>query len=264
MRRTTKFLSSLLLGTALAIGLAPLEADAAPPIHGGKGKRFRLSVDTELFGWANFNPDEADPSDPEDPNTNVIGFGVNRWSLVDTPGEVGGVYFARPLANIGLGYVFAQERAIVGGRFGFAIESIPDNGEDDMSQDSLLGASGMFAPYFRWVFLPGTWARPYVEGRLGMIGASARSVNRPDAGGQITNTVDILGPVFGVGGGVHLFPTEYFSIDLGLNYDLRAPHVKSLSRIENDMGDTLEDREGWDRAAIINGIGVLVGFSVWL
>jgi opacity protein-like surface antigen len=264
MRRSTKLLSALFLGTALALAFAPLEADAAPPIAGGKGKRFRLSVDTEFFGWTHFNPDENDPGDPEEPNTNVIGFGVNRWSLIDTPGDAGGIYVGRPLANIGLGYVFAQERAIVGGRFGFAMENIPDNGEDDMSQDSITGASGMLAPYFRWVFLPGTWARPYVEGRLGMVGTSGRSVNRPDAGGQITNTVDVLGPVFGVGGGVHLFPTEYFSVDIGLNYDLRAPHVKSLSRIENEMGDTLEDREGWRRTSIINGLGILVGISVWL
>jgi len=264
MSRLPKLLSTLLLGSSLALALAPHEANAAPPIHGGKDKRFRLSVDSEVFGWANFNPDEDNPDDPAEPNTNIVGFGVNRWSLIDSPTDVATLAVARPLLNVGLGYVFAKERAIVGGRIGFAVETIPDDGEDDMSQDSLTGASGMLVPYFRWVFRPGTWARPYVEGRLGMAGTSARSVNRPDAGGQITNTVDVLTPVFGVGGGVHLFPTEYFSIDLGLNYDLRAPHQKSLSRIENDQGDTVEDREDWDRQSVINGLGVLLGFSVWL
>ncbi len=253
------------LAVALPLELAPTAAYAAPPVAGARGKKVRISADTELFGWANVNPFE-DPGDPKVNNTNIVGFGLNRYPLPDSFDPLTNVGISRPIVNLGVGYVFAGDRAIVGAKFGFTVDGVPDNDDDDQVETSTVGAGGLLAPYFRWVFLPGKFARPYVDARFGMAGTSGKQKQVFDMGPirEQRNTADVLGPVVGIGGGVHLFPTEYFSVDLGLQYELRVPHARSSQVIEDDMGNSVETSADWRQVAVINGLGVLLGVSVWL
>jgi hypothetical protein len=244
---------SMLAGSlvALAFALAPSEAAAKPKAKGAYGKPWRLHFETEFLGVTHFNPDGGD-DDPDEKQTNV-GFGIARPSVLDDHGAlVGGAVFGRPLFGVGFGYAFSKERAIVGGKLALTVDGI-DVGDD--TNETLVG--GRLVPYFQWMFLPGSWVRPYVEVRLGF-GGAARVTSDPDDP-DVEFTQHFIYPLVGAGGGVHLFPVDYFSVDLGLNFDYVAPHARDTFDGDPPPGED----ESWDKLGDLVNFGVLLGASVW-
>lgn len=218
-------------------------------IRGASGKRFRLHADTESFGFSIFDPDG--PGDA----IGAAGFGVARPNTVDG-GRFGvGQIQQTPSYGLGFAYLFAQERALVGARASFIVNGTFDEAPDAELDQSTTTVGGYLVPYFQWMFLPGNWARPYVEARLGFGGGATRARSQ---GGGMENEVTLhtISPNVGVGGGAHLFILESFSIDLGLNIDYFAPH----SRLTGDVPDDAED---WEEIGDLVTIGTVVGFSVW-
>jgi hypothetical protein len=221
---------------------------AAAPAPGSQPKRFRLHVDTEFFGFTHFDPAEGGS------DTNVVGFGIGRPALVDSGSCPGAFCFlgVRPVWGLGFGYAFAQQRAVIGGRFGFAVDGAFN--EDNDSGATSVG--GVFVPYFRWIFLPGQTFRPYVEGRFGLGGGQFRT---RDGDGDETLRVGVIYPTVGAGGGLHIFIVDAFSFDLGLNFDYVAPHNRIRERI---FGDIVRE-EGWEHAFNVFNVAAIAGFSVW-
>lgn len=219
-------------------------AHAGPPVQGAAGKRFRFHGDTEFFGFSHFDPDGAADG------VNAVGFGVGRPSNLDNGG-----FTQTPIYGLGFGYVFAQDRAIVGGKVSLVVNSrFDDDGADNDVTTTTTG--GYVVPYFQWMFMPGNWARPYVEVRFGFGGGATRT-NVDGPGGNVETTTHTISPVVGVGGGGHLFIIDAFSIDLGLNVDYFAPHARVT-------GDGVpDDAEDWDEVGDLVAIGVLLGFSAW-
>lgn len=241
---------------ATCIGLYSLslagDAAAAPNVKGANGKRFRLHIDTNVFDFVHFDADGG-PMGGDD-ESNSIGFGPGRPTLIDGSAGLIGL-FPRPLLGIGFGYVFLGNRAIIGGRLSFSVDG-SDIGDDD-GRATLV--SGQLVPYFHWMFLPGRWVRPYVEGRFGFGGGSTTLHEDLDMDGEQDDqtTRHLIFPTFGVGGGVHLFPVEYFSVDLGLDLDYVAPHTRQTSSV-----DGFEDTE-WDKVGDAVGLAIRAGLSVW-
>jgi hypothetical protein len=103
--------------------------------------------------------------------------------------------------------------------------------------------------------LPERWARPYVEGRVGFGGSALTASDRDGVDGRVTTGV--IYPVVGAGVGVHLFPREWFSVDLGLNLDYAAPfsHTKAS---EDPPGDS-----DWNKVGDVLNYGIMLGVSTW-
>jgi hypothetical protein len=226
---------------ALSTTLLALPADAAP----SRGnKRFRFHGETDLLNFAHINPDA-----PGDDNTNLGGFGIGRPTFHDAGAFPG----RRPMWGVGFGYVFAKDRAVVGGRLSFIIEG-QSNDEDGNNQSTVF--TGQLAPYFRWIFLPGSRFRPFVEGHVGVGGTTF--VTEDDTL-DTRITTNVVYPIVGFGGGLHIFPTDFFSVDLGIMFDYFAPHVRTET--ETPAGSTVD---GYDKVAdVINLAIVQLGFSVW-
>lgn len=230
-----------------ALALVPNEAEARPKAKGAYGKPWRLHFESEFLGVSHFDRDGGD-MDADDSQTN-FGFGISRPSALDDGGLL---LFTRPLIGVGFGYAFLDERLIVGGKVALTVDTI-----DIGTGDSNTVVGGRLVPYIQWMFLPGRWARPYVEARVGFGGtASSSRVDNP-VGDDIKQTVHVIYPVVGVGGGVHLFPVDYFSVDLGLNFDYAAPHTRQT------FSDHPPDDTEWDKAGDFINFGVLLGASVW-
>lgn len=219
--------------------------DADDDIDGAEDTHLRVHIDTEALGGAWTNVD-GDPDGDGNDNGNSLSFGagLSRSSLIDS----GPAVFSRPLIGFGLGYVFADDRAILGAKLGLSVDGF---GIDSSVRTVAIG--GRFVPYFQWMFLPDRWFRPYVEGRVGL-GGSAASQD-VDVIGRTTGHV--IYPVLGAGGGAHFFPREWFSIDVGLNVDYAAPFTRTTFE-DNDMDDT-----NFNKAADVVNFGVLLGMSVW-
>lgn len=236
----------------LALTLAPNEAAAKPNAKGAYGKPWRLHFESEFFGLSHFNGDGGVMGEDDDKSLSV-GFGIGRVAYID--GGYGAAPFAayvsRPVLSFGVGYAFSKERAIVGAKVALTVDGF-DVGED--SRSTLVG--GRFIPYFQWMFLPGSWVRPYVEARVGF-GGAARKVD-PDPEVDVRATTHVIYPQVGFGGGVHLFPVDYFSVDLGLNFDYLAPHTRTSYE-----GDPAPDNTEWDKFGDVINFGVLLGASVW-
>jgi hypothetical protein len=243
---------------ALAFALAPSEAEAAPKAKGAYGKPWRLHFETELLGVTHFDRDGGDPDD--DDEWTSVGFGVARPSFIDGGAgyaDFGGGFFptfvySRNVFALGLGYAFSRERAIVGAKFALTVDGY--NLDEDSTQSAV---GGRFVPYFQWMFLPESWVRPYVEVRVGFGGSALGVDDSPDEDNRATG--HLIYPQIGFGGGVHLFPVDYFSVDLGLNFDYLAPHTRTTFR-EHPPG--VEDSE-WDKTGDLINFGVLLGGSVW-
>lgn len=258
MARSAQLLTSSLLTSLVSLAIVA-EADAAPNVKGANNKRFRLHIDTSVFDFTHFNADGGsdDPDVDQDDEYNTIGFGPGRPLRIDgSSDEILGLgLHPRPLLGIGFGYVFLGDRAVVGGRVALSIDGVGLGGDE--GRGTLV--SGHLAPYFHWMFLPGRWARPYVEGRFGFGGGSVTTHadfdmdDEPDD----TQTFHVIYPTFGVGGGVHLFPVEYFSVDLGLDLDYVAPHTRRTTNVEG-----VDDTE-WDKAGDAVVLAIRAGLSVW-
>jgi len=218
-------------------------------VSGAAGKRFRLHADTEFLGVSIFDPDGSGDA------VGAAGFGVGRPNTVDG-GRIGlGQIQQAPTYGFGFGYVFAQDRAIVGARASLIVNGTFDEAPDSAVDQSTTTVGGYIVPYFQWMFMPGNWARPYIEARLGF-GGGATKVTTDAPGMDSEVTIHSISPNVGIGGGAHLFIIDAFSVDLGLNIDYFAPHGRAT-------GDVPDDAEDWDEIGDLVTIGVLAGFSVW-
>jgi hypothetical protein len=249
---------------AFALSYAASDAEAAKPRpKGANGKPFRLHFDTDAFGYTHVDPDGGTPDD----NTDSLGFGIGRLSLVDSGTADTGVtgingvpvlFTSFPMFGIGFGYAFLNTRAIVGARFAMAVDGYGlghGSGRDTVFR-------GQFAPYFQWMFLPDSWVRPYVEARIGLGGGLVTSHTEPNPNVVVNQTVNVLYPFGGPGGGVHLFPVDYFSVDLGLNLQLAGVYSKDHSVTHNPGGDVVVEH-GWNNRFFVLNLAAMVGVSVW-
>lgn len=253
LTKISLFAGSLL---ALAFVLAPNEALAAKPkAKGAYGKPWRLHFETELLGVSHFDGDGGGMG--VDDEWTSVGFGIARPSFIDGEGGAAGLFglYTRPVFALGVGYAFSKERAIVGAKVALTVEGYGVDADNDVT-----GVGGRFIPYFQWMFLPGSWVRPYVEARVGFGGTALVSdAPMPPGNPDRQTTAHVIYPQVGFGGGVHLFPVDYFSVDLGLNFDYLAPHTRTTFK---DPTPGEEDTE-WDKAGDLVNFGVLLGGSVW-
>jgi hypothetical protein len=217
------------------------DEDDRDDIDGADGARLRLNIESEALGGSYFASDSEGVDD-----SLSFGFGLARPSLVDG----GNAVFARPLLSIGLGYLFPGERAILGAKVAFTVD-----GYGIQNADRLVAVGGRLVPYFQWMFLPERWARPYVEVRAGFGGSGTTARDRDGVDGRVTT--GFIYPMVGAGGGVHLFPREWFSIDLGLNVDYVAPFSRTKAD-EDPPGDS-----DWDKVGDVINFGLALGVSAW-
>lgn len=225
------------------------------------GKKVRVGIDTEVFGWANVNPDGG----PSDDSYNLVGFGVGRALLSEQAfvnGGAGGPFGigvgTLPHVGIHAGGVILDGRAVVGARFAFALGGFTTEREDDFHAFLF---SGELVPYFRWMFMQG-WLRPYVEGHFGFGGGLVRTTNTdpmvPDDANSATTHV--IAPLVGAGGGAMFFLTDSVSIDLGLGFDYAAPHGRAT--YEEEAPPVFENTD-WQKLSDNIALNITAGISGW-
>jgi len=200
-------------------------------------KRFRLSIDTELIGGAFFDPEGTGNSSIS------LGIGLARPSLLDGSNSL----VMRPLIGLGLGYVFPGQRAVIGAKIGFTVDAY-----DLEESERLVAYGGRVVPYFHWMFLPDRRVRPYFEARLGFGGSGTTARDRGGAQGRVTQS--FMYPIAGAGVGLHIFPRDFISIDLGFNADYVAPYATTRTRAGAD---------DWDKVGDVVNYGMLLGLSTW-
>lgn len=199
-----------------------------------------------MLSFSHFNPDPDGAR-----NTNTIGFGFGKTTGVDAALLV-------PSWSLGFGYVFLDGRAVAGGKFVFDLQSSGDE-EDQMGNlvdVRTTDVSGQFIPYFRWIFLPGRRARPFLEGRFGL-GGSSRTVEWSGAIDQRTYGSTIY-PIVGLSAGGHIWLVDAFSLDLAVAFDYAAPH----SKLRTESGGTSMGTDYEKDGDAIHLAGQ-AGFSVW-
>lgn len=232
--------------------MASADASAAEPTN--NGKRFRFHGELDFLSFTHFNPDGNGD------NINGIGFGFGRPTGVDAAASRGILGYAPPpIWSLGFGYVFLDGNAIVGGRFAFNLDSYSTTTSNDIGERDDLrvtGISGQFIPYFRYLFLPGKRLRPYAEARLGVGGGAVKQ--RVDSNPEQKTTTRVVYPAVGLGGGVHFFIVDAFSVDAGLTFDYLAPHGKT----KVEAGDLSVDPDLEKVGDYIN-VAAQVGFSAW-
>ncbi len=253
MNRTLRVTAPSVL--AIALGLTASIAEAAPTAKGAEGKRFRLHFDTELMGFTHLNRDGDFPNDDADKD-NCLGFGIGRLTAIDG-GACNQPLSATNSIGIGFAYAFRETKAgrpILGGRFSLVVDGA-NLGE---SAGKSTWFRGQLQPYFQWMFMPGSWVRPYVEARLGIGGGVLGSKDTDGMGNEQTTVQNVMYVFGGFGGGAHFFPVDYFSVDLGLNMNLVGAFNKSKQKV-NDVSTSTD----WDYNAFVFNMGVLTGVSVW-
>ncbi len=243
--QTKRLLQTIGLPCLLLAGLALASADASAAAPSNQSKRFRFHGDLDVLSFTHFNPDGNGRND------NTIGFGIGRVNGVDAT-------IALPTWSLGLGYVFLDGNAVVGAKVAFNLSS--RGGEEDPgtgpaeSRDTTVG--GQLIPYFRYIFMQGSRARPYLEGRFGFGGSTFSSVIESDP--ESRTTTNVIYPAVGLGGGAHIFIVDAFSVDLGLNFDYLAPHSKTREEIGNMTTD-----EDFSKNGDLINLAANVGFSAW-
>lgn len=234
---------------AFALSYAAFDAEAAKPrAKGADGKPFRLHFDTDLIGFTHLDYDGDNMPDDADKDNN-LGFGIGRLTLVDQGANQLGLL---PMMGIGFGYGFLDSRAFVGARFALVVDGF-NLGEDAKATNF----RSQFQPYFQWMFLPDSWVRPYVEARIG-IGGGVITGTVVGPGGNARTTDNVLNPFGGVGGGVHLFPVDYFSVDLGLNLTMAGVYTKHKEEV-NDV----VTKGDWNYQAFAFNLAAMVGVSTY-
>ena len=243
---------------ALSFAAYATDAEAAKPrAKGAYNKPFRLHFDTDALGFTHVDYDGDAGGNRDADRDNGLGFGVGRLTLVDG-GSLGTVTLF-PQFGIGFGYAFLNTRAIVGARFSMAVDG--NNLGEDFKTTVFRG---QFAPYFQWMFLPGSWVRPYVEGRVGIGGGVINSKDVNMGGSVTTSVTNVLYPFGGPGGGVHLFPVDYFSVDLGLNLTLAGVYAKDHQTVDNpDPIPDVTTQHDWNNQAFVLNLSAMVGVSTW-
>lgn len=245
---------TLALAIAVAIASASGTARAEPSAtsaeapttrpqraHRAHHHRLRLHVDSELLGGAWVR--RTDPAPNEGRDAVSFGGGLGRPSLLDD----GSALATRPVFGLGLGYLFEGDHLLVGAKGSLTLDAY---GIDDSTR--ILAFGGRVVPYAEWLFRPGTPVRPYVLARAGVGGL--RTVRHDPVMGR--TSARMLYPVVGAGAGVHLFPRDWLSLDVGLQLDYVAPLLRTGS-------DGFAGASSWTKRADVLGFGVVLGASTW-
>lgn len=237
-----------------ASGLISTAAQAAP--GDTSGKKIRVGVDTEVFGFGHLNPDGG----PADDGVNFVGFGVGRALLQEQAFNVGGPFGAATPTNVGVhvGAVLLDGRAVAGARVALSMGGISTEAEDDTH---FFLFSGELIPYFRWLFMDGP-IRPYAEFHFGFGGGLVQSRFTDPNVPEENNTLaaHVIAPSVGAGGGAMFFVADAVSIDLGLGLDYAAPHTRTTVKTEEPP--VLENTD-WEKASDNVVLNVALGISGW-
>jgi hypothetical protein len=224
--------------------LASADASAAEPTN--NGKRFRFHGELDVLSFSHFNPDGAGDS------YNTIGFGFGRTTGIDA-------MVRPPIWSLGFGYVFLDGNAVAGARFAFNLGSsseADDDGDGNRNDARTTLVGGQLIPYFRYMFLPGKRLRPFAEARFGVGGTT--TTTRVDSDPEFRSTTNVVYPAVGVGGGIHYFIIDSFSIDAGITFDYAAPHAKN----KTEVGDVNTDTD-YEKSGDFINLAAQVGFSAW-
>lgn len=246
-------------------------AGAADPESRVKG-RLRFHVDTDFLGWTHgreFNEPDPDPNpidDGEPYKLNRVGFGFARPLPGDAAsvgaGDLDSVIYGAGGSMFGLGLGYGvHKHIIVGARMGLSFDHVssPSENEGD-AKSSLNYFSTIFTPYLE--VLPLTTGRvlPFFMFRTGFT-ASALGYRQSAGPFSSLDRTSVIAPTVGIGGGIHGFITDNFSLDASLMFDYRWFFAKSLAR-DSETETTVEtdwQRAGWQSFTL----GAVVGFSVW-
>lgn len=247
MRCPSWSVSAPLLAATLAF-VAPSLAAAGPPATGSlsaANKRFRFHVGTDLFSLVHENPDGGD----SDLNTNRLGFGIGRRTWLDTPTA----FVGAGVASLGFSGILLDGHIGVGGMFAFTVDGI------DVGDDGGTLIEGRFVPFFNYMFNPAGRVTPFVGLHLGLGGgAGTDTIDDPITGESIRRTVSVIYPVVGPQGGVHIFVIPAVSVDVMVNFDYIAPHVRFRQE------DSPSEDDDYDKVSdIINVAFINVGLSAW-
>lgn len=246
----------------LGLTLCSAPASAAPPIdpdptvHPATARRrdradldarFRVHIDTDWLGYTHFDPDDTDR---DGSNTNVVGFGLGRLSLIDT--GAGPIVLDRPLLAFGVGAVVLGGRAVVGARLSFVVDGVLRDDADD------IAVAGRFVPYFNYAFNPRGAVQPYLGARFGLGGGSVTSES--ELAGELRRTrVGNIYPIVGVQGGAYVFLHEHVSVDLGLALDYVAPFARV---VQLEPPPDVED-DDYDKLGDVVNLALTLGVSAW-
>ncbi|MEM6995577.1 MAG: hypothetical protein AAF721_34015, partial [Myxococcota bacterium] len=162
------------------------------------------------------------------------------------------------VASIGFGGVILGGHGVVGGLFAFAVDGL------DVADDGGTAIEGRFVPYFNYMFNPSGRITPFIGAHFGLGGGAYTDlVDDPDPtapGNQVRVTTNVIYPVVGAQGGVHIFLVDAISLDALVNFDYLAP----FARTAVDGGMDPVDDEDYDKAGdLINVAFVSVGISAW-
>jgi hypothetical protein len=229
---------------ALAAAL-PSPASAAPTAD--PPAKVRVHVDTDLFGFTHYDPDD---NDADGSNTNIVGFGLGRPTIIDG----GRALFDRSVLGFGIGGLILQRRAVIGARVAFVVDGYL-SGDDN---DTAVG--GRLVPYFNYMFGPFGRVRPYVGAHVGFGGGSITF--EEDFGGAVTRSrVGVIYPIAGVQGGAHIFLVDRVSLDAGLSFDYLAPHSK-VTQLEPPP-DPAAPEDDFDKDGNVFNVAITLGLSAW-
>jgi hypothetical protein len=199
----------LFLAIAAVLLLAPLESNAMPRVGTGAGL-WTVNLDTTLFGFGTGN----------------INFKDATIADAEFDAVTGGIGMGN--AAIGAGYTLI-DGLVLGIRVRFGAQ-----GMDEYRIDDTVFVWS-FIPYVEYIFLDGLW-RPFVTGELGF-------------DGKASDDNWYWGCTIGVGGGVHAFIFNNFSVDGRMMFDI------NFGSGEIATNDAFRQ---WRF-----GISGLVGMSVW-
>lgn len=242
---------SLLPAASLALALVPWPsaALAAPAPSANPPAKVRVSVDTDFFGFTHYDPANTDL---DGTNTNVVGFGLGRPTLIDG-GDRGLGGLDRSVLGIGVGGLLLQGRVVVGARLAFTIDGALRNGRNDTA------VGGRFVPYFEYMFGPYGRLRPYVGAHVGF-GGSAITFEDDFGGAIVRARTSVIYPVVGPQGGVHVFLVDRVSLDAGLTFDYLAPFDRTV-QIEPEP--PAGEDESYDKSSDVFNVAVTLGLSAW-
>ena len=199
----------LLIAVAAAVLLAPMASDAMPKA-GTRAGLWTVNLDSTLFGFGTGNINFKD-STIADADFNAVTFGIGTGN-----------------AAIGAGYTVI-DGLVVGMRVRFGAQ-----GMDEYRVDDTVFVWS-FIPYVEYIFLDGLW-RPFVTGELGF-------------DGKASDENWYWGCTIGVGGGVHTFLFNNFSVDARLVFDM------------NFGSGEISTNDGFKQWRF--GMSGLIGMSVW-
>jgi hypothetical protein len=189
--------------------LAPIESKAMPPA-GTRAGQFTVNLDTTLFGFGTGKINYKDSALPDYQFDAVTG-GIGMGN-----------------ASIGAGYTVI-DGLLIGMRVRFGAQ-----GMDEYRLDDTVFVWS-FMPYAEYIFLDGLW-RPFVTAGLGFEGKN-------------NDDFWYWGFTIGMGGGLHVFLFNNFSVDGRMMFDINF-----------GSGETpANDKFGQWRF----GISGLLGMSVW-